>query len=245
MKNWIANISDKVFVLALSLLIAVSFIAVMTSSTSLMTYSLLLFIPLFLILYFSKYKYLTFSFIAFLLFSFLGDASCLFFEDDALIKASSVFYFLGFMYLLIMVLPKFKLSEVQSLVGGYLIGVFSIVLFFLFQIYQVLQDLVNSIIELQLFGAKSLSLVLLGFISFGVYLNTQTKKSGQFLIATVSLSFSVALNYVSLYYVHHLEFVVIERLLYATALYFLFKYTTTNEEDVSLGSAFNRNNVLV
>ncbi|MCR8669102.1 hypothetical protein NO995_15560 [Aestuariibaculum sp. M13] len=244
MKNWIANTGDKVFVLALWLLVAVSCIAVLTSKASLITYSLLLYVPLFSIAYFSKYKSLKFGFIAYLLFSFLGDTSSLFFTEGMLIKASSVFYFLGFMYLLIMILPKFKLSEVQPLVGPYLISVFLIFAFFLFQIYNILNLTLESTAEVQLFGLKSLSLVVLGLVAFGVYLNTQTKLSVLFLIGVGCLFFSVILNYINLYYVYRLEFVAIERILYTVALFFLFKHAVLDKEQIQEEKSFNSSKVL-
>ncbi|MBD0823117.1 hypothetical protein [Aestuariibaculum marinum] len=244
MKNWIANTDDRVFVLALWLLVAVSFIAALTSNASLVTYSLLLYVPLFSVAYFFKYKSLQFSFIAYLLFSFLGDASNLFFSENMLTKASSVFYFLGFMYLLIMILPKFKVSEIRALVGSYLVGVFCIIMFFLFQIYSILNVVLNSATEVQLFAVKSLSLVVLGLISFGVYLNTQTKVSVWFLIGVGSLFVSVVLNYVNLYYFYHLGFVAVERILYASALYFLFKYAISDKMQIQDSKEINTNNVL-
>lgn len=245
MKNWIANTGDKVFVLALWLLVAVSFIASITSNTNLITYSLTFYVPLFAIAYFLKYKVLHFSFIAYLLFSFLGDASNLFFTEGMLIKASSVFYFLGFMYLLIMILPKFKLAEIQSLVGSYLVGVFFIVLFFLFQIYNVLNVALESASEVHLFGVKSLSLVILCILAFGVYLNNQTKGAELFLIGTGCLLFSVILNYVNLYYIYHVGFVVIERVFYALALYFLFKYAIADREMIQEQNTISAKNILV
>jgi len=223
-KTWFKLTFNKVFLGALLLLITVNVIGAVTKDALIMQTLMPLFVPVFLIFFFVKHKSLGIAFIAFLMFSFLGDTSFLFFSGDTLIQASSILYLLSYLFLLIMVLPKFKLFEVDKLIGVYLFAVFLIALYFLYIIYGILQVLIINPNELLLFGIKNLTLILLTFISFGVFLNTQSKQSALFLTAVVFFGLSVMMNYVTLYYLYDWRFVLLQRILYAIALYVMFKY---------------------
>jgi len=71
---------------------------------------------------------------------------------------------------------------------------------------------------------KSISLIVLVVIAFGVYLNSETKLSILFLIMAISFVFSDILNYVSHYYVYHWSFIMLDRILHVIGLFFLFNY---------------------
>ena len=189
-----------------------------------------LFIPVFLIFYLVKYKSLKVVFISFLLFSFLGDVSLTFFSNETFVKISSILYFLSYLYLIVMVIPKFKLLKVDKLIGVYLFGVFVINIFFLYTLFSILKVIIPDGTEVLLFGLKSLSLIVLAFISFGVYLNTQTKQSILFLVAVIFMAFSTILNYVNLYYLYHWSFEMLYRALYGVGLYFIFRYTIADNK---------------
>ncbi|WP_303318977.1 hypothetical protein Q4Q34_19545 [Flavivirga abyssicola] len=224
MKNSLNLTFDRTFFCALLGLIAISFFVTFTQDSLLLKSTMALFIPAFLIFYLLKYKTLGVIFISFLLFTFLGDLSLTFFSNEIYIKVSSILYFLSYLYLIAIVMPKFKLSKIDKLIGLYLLGVFVINVFFLYTLYSVLKVIIPDQTEVLLFGLKSLALIILAFISFGVYLNTQTKQSILFLVAAIFIGFSTILNYVNLYYLYHWSFELLYRGLYAVGLYFIFKY---------------------
>lgn len=224
MKNWFNLTFNKVFFSALLALIAISFFVTFTQDSLLLKSTMSLFIPVFLIFYFYKYKSLGLVFLSFLLFSFLGDVSLTFFTNETFVKASSILYFLSYLYLIAIVVPRFKLLDVNKLIGVYLLGVFIINIFFLHTLYSILKVVIPDNTEVLLFGLKNLSLIILAFIAFGVYLNTETKQSILFLVAVIFIVFSTILNYVNLYYLYHWSFEMLYRTLYAVGLYFLFKY---------------------
>lgn len=228
-KNWFNITFKTVFLFALILLMAVNVIGVFMENTLIMKIVMSLFVPVFLIFFFIKNKSLGIAFISFLLFSFLGDTTSMFFLDDVLIETSSVFYILSYLYLLIIVVPKFKFFEVNALVGTYLIVVFSIAVYFLYITYSILNVVVPNQTEVSLFGIKSLALIILTFVSLGVYLNTQTKLSVLFLTAVIFFGLSVMISYVNLYYLNNWSLQLLHRILYATALYMIFKYIMNNE----------------
>lgn len=224
--NKLITISLNKLLLALIILIFVNVIAFSTNNNLLIQTILALVIPVFLIFYFLKNKVLGIVFSSFLIFSFLGDTSSLFFSDDMITKTSSILYFLSYMYLIIMIAPKFKFFELDKLIAAYLIGVFSITLYFLNVFYNIVNAVLPDTLEVMLFGFKSLILIILAFLAFGVYLNTQSKQSAVFLTAVICFVFSVILNYINIYYLYDLNFLFIERILYVIGLYLLFSYIT-------------------
>ncbi len=230
MKNWLNLTFNKVFFYALLGLIAISFFAAFSQNSLMLKSTMALFIPVLLIFYLVKYKSLGVIFISFLFFSFLGDISSSFFANETFVKVSSILYFLSYLYLIAIVVPKFKLLKVDKLIGIYLLGVFVINLFFLYTLYSILTVIIPDNTEVLLFGLKSLSLIVLAFISFGVYLNTQSRQSILFLVAVVFIVFSTILNYVNLYYLYHWSFEMLHRVLYGIGLYFIFRYVIADNK---------------
>lgn len=222
--NWLNFTFNKVFFCALILLIAINSVGVATEDALIMKTAMPLFIPVFLIFFLIKYNKLGIAFISFLLFSFLGDTASMFIPEAIIMETTSTLYILSYLYLLIMVIPKFKFLEVNAIVGTYLLLVFSITMYFLYVIYGVLQTIIPNPTEVLLFGIKSVALIVLGFISFAVYLNTQTKQSVIFLTAVIFFGLSVIMNYINLYYLYNWSFELLQRVLYALALYVMFIY---------------------
>lgn len=240
---------NNVFLAALLLLIGINVFGSVTDNSLLMKTTMPLFIPVFLIFYFVKYNSLKIVFISFLLFSFLGDTSSMFFSEDSIIQTSSILYLLSYLYLIIIVAPNFKIIELNKLIGAYLLVVFVITLYFLYVIYSIMQTVVANDTEVLLFGIKSLSLIVLAFISFGVYLNTQTKQSVLFLTAVIFFGLSVIMNYINLYYLYDWSFVLLQRVLYAIGIYVLFKFIMEvhiikKTEPIKLNESYSSDNIL-
>lgn len=215
---------NKIFFSVLLLLISINILGTYSEDVLFLQTTKALFIPVLLILFFIKNKLLSIPFISFFIFSFLGDISLAFFENEILIKASSVFYFLSYMCLIGVILSKFKLFEIDKVVGVYLIVVFLINAYFLYTLYGMLKAVVPDNLEVLLFGIKNISLILLIFLAFGKYLAKDTKPSILFLMVALCLVFSTILNYVSLYYVYSWSFVMLERIIYAIGIYLLLNY---------------------
>ncbi len=223
-KTWFKLTFKKVFLGALILLIGLNALGYFMQDALMVQTIGPLCVPVFLIFYFVKYKALGFAFISFLVFTFFGDVSFLFFSDDTLVQASSVLYLLSYLFLLIMVLPHFKLFEVDKWVGTYLLVVFFIALYFLYVFYGILQAMSLNPAEVLLFGVRNLMLIVLAFISFGVFLNTQSKQSALFLTAVIFFGLAVVIRYINLYYLFDWRFELLQRVMYAIALFVMFKY---------------------
>lgn len=224
LKNWIKIQYNAIFIYVLLLLIIINVIATITENTILLQLTKPLFVPAFLLYYFIKNKYINFVFIAFLLFSFLGDSSSVLFSSDAVLKASSLLYCLSYLCLVYVVATKFKRIEFDKIVGLYLLVVFLINVYFLYTLFNILQAIIPDSLEVTLFGIKSVSLIALAFVSFAVYLNSDTKRSILFLVTSLCFVFSDVLYYISNYYIYDWSFVMLDRLLHILGLFFLFNY---------------------
>jgi hypothetical protein len=233
------------------ILIAVNFFGVFTQNELLLKYTMLLFIPVFLIIFLLKYKSLSVPFISFLIFSFFGNLSSVYMKGDMYLFVTDVFYFLSFMYLMLITMPKFKIFEVDKLIGVYLITVFFINIYLLYALYGFLISVIPNDMEVDLFIAKSLILTVLSFLSLGVYLNTQTKGSILFLVAVVCFGFSTIINYINGYYFYDWNFIMLHRILYVIGLYFIFRYAMIENKfskpkikTVEKNENFSSNNIL-
>ncbi|WP_445735519.1 hypothetical protein [Mariniflexile sp.] len=223
-KTWFKLSFNSVFLGAFILLIAINIIGFVKQDALIMQTAMPLFIPVLLIFFFVKYRSLGIMFVSFLVFSFLGDISSMFLAEDSLIQTSSILYLLSFLYLILMVVPKFKFHHLDKIIGIYLLVVLSINLYFLYTLYIVMKAVIPNPTEVLLFGIKSLTLIVLGFLAFAVYLNTQTKQSVLFLTAVLFFSLSAMLNYIGMYYFYNWSFDLLQRILYAIGLYVMFKY---------------------
>lgn len=121
-------------------------------------------------------------------------------------------------------MPKFKLFGVDKVISIYLIGVFAINIYLLYVLYDFLKSIIPDDIDVNLFVAKSLVLIILTFVSFGVYLHTQTKRSILFFLGVVCLGFTTILDYINAFFLFDLNFVVLQSIFYATGLYLIFSY---------------------
>lgn len=133
-------------------------------------------------------------------------------------------YFLSYLCLIYFVIPKFKFEQFNKFISLYLVLLVLINIYFLYSVYGVLKNIIPDTLEVSLFGLKSASLIVLLVVSFGVYLYSETKLSILFFIMALSLVFSDILNYVNQYYVYHWSFLMIDRVLHAVALFYLFSY---------------------
>jgi hypothetical protein len=109
-------------------------------------------------------------------------------------------------------------------IASYLIIVVSINSYFLYELFGILKTQISDITEVNLFAAKSVSLMVLAFISFVIYLNSDTKQSILFLFTTLCFVFSDVLHYISNYYIYNWSFVMLDHVLHVVGLFFLFNY---------------------
>lgn len=225
MKKYLKLSYNGLFFFALLILLTLNVFISYSENPLLLDLSKTLFIPFFLIMYFIKNKTLSLTFISFLVFSFFGDCSALFFAYDSVTNTSNIMYLLSYISLIVMSISKFKLADIDKVVGLYLLMILLINGYFLLTICNILSALITDGTEMILFGAKSMTLVFLVFISFAVYLGKQTKTSILFLVMAICFAFSDILNYITHYYIYDWSILMIDRLLHITGVFFAFKYS--------------------
>ncbi|WP_188650052.1 hypothetical protein [Yeosuana aromativorans] len=219
------NVSfNKVFVGVLLLLVGVNVIGAVSENALFLQSTKMLFVPSFLLFFFIKRNSIKIPFVLCLIYFFFGDSASLFFANDMFLNASNVLYFLSYLCLIIFVSQKFRIMEFNKIIAYYLIVVFLINLYFLYTTCSILRVIVPDGAEVFIFGLKSVSLIILLFISFGVYLNSESKMSIVFLLMAFSFACSDLLDYVNHYYVYNWSFLMLERILHVVGLFFLFNY---------------------
>lgn len=238
MKSLFKSGFNKVFIGALFLLIVLNVIGAVSEDALFLQSTKPLFVPVFLIFFYLRNKAISIPFILFFLYSFLGDSASMFFSNETFIKASSIMYFLSYLCLIYFVMPKFKFEKRNKIISLYLLVLVLINIYFLYSVYGLLRGIIPDTLEVFLFGLKSISLIVLFVIAFGVYLHSETKLSILFLIMVLSFVFSDILNYVNQYYVYHWSFLMIDRVLHAVGLFYLFNYIV--QYNVNKKSVLNR-----
>ncbi|WP_223033241.1 hypothetical protein [Hanstruepera marina] len=224
MKNWLQIGYNKIFLCVLLILIAFNVIATLSENEALLQLSKPLFIPVFVMYYYVKNKYISAVFILCLVFSFLGDFSSVFFSDEQLLQISSLFYCISYLCLVYAALSNIKSLNFDAIVGGYLIVVFAINTYLMYELFAVLKLQIPNGMEVALFGVKSMALIVLCFVAFIGYLNSDTKPSILFLAMALCFAFSDVLYYISNYYIYNWSFVMLDRILHIFGLFFLFNY---------------------
>lgn len=224
MRNWLKISFEGVFFVALLLLIILNAVFAYSENALFLNSSKTMYVPVFLTFFFIQNKQMRFVFLSFLMFSFFGDISSLVLANDSVANGSNLMYLCSYLCLIGMVINKFKLADIDKIVGVYLLVVLSINCYFLLTLCNILSALVTDKQEMILFGAKSMVLIFLVFISFAIYLAKQTKASIIFLVMAISFVFSDVLNYINQYYIYNWSILMMDRLLHAIGIFFAFKY---------------------
>lgn len=224
LKNWLQIGYNKIFICVLLVLIAFNVLATISENEALLQLSKPLFIPVCVMYYLVKNKYINPVYILCLVFWFLGDFSSVFFSNEQLLLISSLFYCISYLCLVYAALLKLNKLNFDMVIGGYLIIVFAINAFLMYELFAVLKLQIPNGIEVALFGIKSMALVVLCFVAFIAYLNSDTKEAILFLVMALCFVFADVLYYISNYYIYNLSFVMLDRVLHIFGLFFLFNY---------------------
>ncbi|XCF07692.1 hypothetical protein ABI125_07465 [Tamlana crocina] len=187
---------------------------------------LLLAVPLHLTFYFYKKKRLSVAVISFLLFVFLGNAFTAIFYEANYTGISNILYLVASVSLMMVLGQNYKaqLQIKNKLIIGYLLVMFTIGLCFLLEISHIFSALVTNEMEFYVFVFQGLSLLVLGLLSFGLFLSNARYSAIYFFVAIVCFGFALAVNYVSIFYLYDFVFELLSALFYVSGLYFLFKF---------------------
>ncbi|MEO8933023.1 MAG: hypothetical protein ABI295_01845 [Xanthomarina sp.] len=226
MKEWLKYRYNRLFLGVLFLLIVLNVFASLSENDVLIQITKPLFIPVFIMFYYLKNRYVHILFIVFFILSFIGDSSSVFLTNNTLIKLSGFMYLLSYLALTAYMVSKIKRIRFGKVVAAYFLVVICINSYFLFELYGIVKSQILDITEVNLFIAKSISIMILAFVSFFIYLNSDTKQAILFLTTTLCFVFSEVMHYINNYYIYNWSFVVFNQTLYVIGLFFLFNYIT-------------------
>lgn len=234
MKKWCQTHSGNLFVMLFLLMVLVIGSAYFTENLLVLRLVLLSSIPLYFGFYVLKGERLSILIISFLLFAFLGNAFSAIFLEANYVGISNMLYLLALMSLTFNFVPQFKmqLQNRNTWLIVYLLGMFAIGLCFLLEISHAFRALILNDIEFYVFVFQALILLVLGVLSFGVYLNTQSHSAIRFLMSILCFGFALGVNYVSAFYLYDYIFELLNGLFYISGLYFVLKFLLTQNKAI-------------
>ncbi|NNL15759.1 MAG: hypothetical protein HKO81_03850 [Flavobacteriaceae bacterium] len=223
--NWIKQSDNKLllFVLLLFFIKLISFFTVGENFLRFTEPWVLLSI-LFLFIY--KYRKISIVLKGFILFALLGDVSGLFAMQIKGIELETIAYCLGYLCLIYEAIYKIKKFKISFIIALYLIFVFSVNIYFIYELYDIFREVIVNNLELSLIVVRLVSLLLFALFSFTVYLSSETKQSILLLLMSISLIFSDILYLINEYYLYLWVFELLSKTLYIATFYCFYLYVS-------------------
>ncbi|WP_452221033.1 hypothetical protein [Lacinutrix salivirga] len=229
--DWILNKHKHALVFVVILILALNIYASFSQNELLLRVVKPLFIPFTVVYFYLTKCKLAKPIVAFFIFSFLGDFTSTI-PQYSYIKLSSLLYCLSYFSLIGLLWHKIETIRFNALVYAYLITVFLICTYFIYQFYVMTNSNLLDEWTVLLFVLKSVILLVLGFFAFAVYLDTDSKSSILFLAMVFCFGFSDVLYYISQNYIYTWSFVVSEIVLHVSGLVLICNYIIVLNEGV-------------
>ncbi|WP_345006900.1 hypothetical protein [Snuella lapsa] len=229
MKTMYAPPLYRIFFSVLLLVIVASVIGIVFGNAFVLQLIKLTFLSTILLFFLIRQNRVCALLIAFFSFSFLGALFSIVGMDEVYER---IFGLVGYLCLVGITIPKFKLYKLDKIIRAYLLVVFLINTYFVYVLYGVLKAVMVDLVDVTLFAIKSMSLIVLVFVAFGVYLHTETKQTITFLMAGMSFAFSTVLEYINFYYVYNWAFVLLGKVLFAFGIYLIISFMIQQNKKV-------------
>ncbi|MBJ6369014.1 hypothetical protein [Snuella sedimenti] len=221
----------RVFLAVLLLVIVASIVGIVFENAFVLQLIKLTFLSAFILFFLVRQDRVCALLVAFFVFSFLAALFSIVGVDEIYER---VFSLLGYSSLIGITMPKFKLLKLDKIIRAYLLVVFLINTYFVYVLYGVLKAVMVDLVDVTLFAIKSMSLIILVFVAFGVYLHTETKQTITFLMAGMCFAFSTILEYINFYYVYNWGFVLLGKILFAFGVYLIAVFMIQQNRKVRL-----------
>ena len=223
--NWIKQSDNKIllFVLLLFFLKVISFFTIGENFLRFTEPWVLLSI---LLLFIYKYRKISLVLKAFIMFALIGDVSGLFDMQIKGIDLEAIAYCLGYICLIYEAIYKIKKFKINFVIALYLIFVFSVNIYFIYELYDIFKEVIVNNLELRLIVFRLVSLLLFSLFSFTVYLSSETKQSILLLLMSISLIFSDILYLINEYYLYLWAFELLSKTLYLVTFYCFYLYVS-------------------
>ena len=187
-------------------------------------------IPILLVVYFYRQRIMANIFYTIFIFYFLG----IFFnalDHLALSSKLSEFCFLGVYALLTFVMiGKLKHVKFEGLVSLYLILILLVNSYFMYIMFNAVEDSFADSVIFTLSVSKGIALLLMSFLAFAIYLSRETSQSIIFLTIVCCFVFSDVLSFITTMYLHFWLFEGFQKILQGTGLFLFCVYVYNHQE---------------
>ena len=181
-------------------------------------------VTLLLTFYFCQLNKMANVFLSIFLIFFIGDAFSVFEVGALSSKLSKSMYIGAYLLLIFVLLGKLKRVKFEGLVSVYLILVLLLNSYFLYALYGVAKENFVDDINMVLYVCHGITLIVMTYFAFAVYLSRETAQSITFLLMVFCFVFADVLNYICNLYVYFWIFEVFEGALHTAGLFLLYKY---------------------
>ncbi|HNU59475.1 MAG TPA: hypothetical protein PKI08_05950 [Aquaticitalea sp.] len=139
----------------------------------------------------------------------------------------------GYLLLVFVLFGKLKRIRYEGLVSIYLVCVLLLNVYLLYVFYDAVKESLADV-NLALFIAHGIILIVMSFFAFAVYLSNETTQSIVFLIMVFGFVFSDVLNYICKLYVYHWAFEFFGNMLYLASLGLYYVYVYNHHKIVKI-----------
>lgn len=230
MKKLKCILQENVLLVVFMLFLLLSAITSWLGFDTLLDFLKLLWLPVLIAIYFGRKYYMSNVFFIVFFLMFLGGIFDVFAINHLMNYLSEAFYIGAFLLLVFVLFGRMKPIRFEGVETIYLMVLFLINVYLFYVLYNLLKINFTEGLETFLFVFKGITLTLMAFIAFVVYLSHEDKQSILFLTMVYCFVF---LEVVNMVYIAHDFFGVFEwlsSLLYFSAIMILFKYVDNHHE---------------
>lgn len=192
-------------------------------SLGLKTYNLA-FLPILVALYLHKKKVMDTVFVVIFILFFIGMIASVIGNFSLAKQLSELFYVGAYLLLVFVLLGKMKSVQLSGFVSWYLVTVFLIVTFLVFQIFTSLNANFQDSVIFTLTVIKGVILLVMAFLAFAVYLSRETIQSIIFLMVVCCFIFSDILSFITTSYIQFWAFEAIHGIFQGVGLILTLAY---------------------
>lgn len=187
-------------------------------------------VPLIILYFFSKRKFMANIFFTIFLLMFFGDAFSVFNVNEFVLKLSQTAYLGSYLLLVFVIIGKLRKVKFEGLISWYLILIFILNAYFMYVFFKLIQDNFTDSVNMVLYVSRGITILVMGFLAFAVYLSKENVQSILFLVMSFCFIFSDVLFYISDLYVYYWLFEFFERILHIIGLFLLYVYVFNHHE---------------
>lgn len=187
-------------------------------------------VPLIIIYFFSKRKFMANIFFTIFLLMFFGDVFSVFNVNEFVAKLSKTAYLGSYLLLVFVVIGRVRKVKFEGLISWYLILIFALNTYFMYVLFNLVQDNFSDSVNMMLYVSRGITILVMGFLAFAVYLSKENAQSILFLVMSFCFIFSDVLFYISDLYVYYWLFEFFERILHIIGLFLLYVYVFNHHE---------------